>query len=93
MLSDGVEVMKDPLFGPLIAFGLGGIHGEILNDACFRVTPISARDASDMVRSIRGYRLLQGFRGRPPGDIARLKIRCCKFPVWSKNCRKSSSWI
>ena len=74
MLSDGVEVMigitQDPLFGPLIAFGLGGIHVEIINDVCFRVTPISDRDASDMVQSIRGYRLLQGFRGRPPGDIA-----------------------
>ncbi len=74
MLSSGVEGMigitQDSLFGPLIAFGLGGIHVEIINGDCFRVTPISDRDAGDMVRSIRGYRLLQGFRGRPPGDIA-----------------------
>jgi hypothetical protein len=60
MLSSGVEAMigitQDPLFGPLIAFGLGGIHVEIINDVCFRVTPISDRDASYMVRSIRGYR-------------------------------------
>ncbi|HMF51474.1 MAG TPA: acetate--CoA ligase family protein [Candidatus Saccharimonadales bacterium] len=61
---NGVERMigitQDPLFGPLIAFGLGGIHVEIVNDVCFRVTPISDRDAGDRVRSIRGYRLLQG---------------------------------
>jgi acetate---CoA ligase (ADP-forming) len=55
-----IGITQDPLFGPLIAFGLGGIHVEIINDVCFRVTPISDRDASDMVQSIRGYRLLQG---------------------------------
>jgi len=77
MFSGGVEVMigvtQDPLFGPLIAFGLGGIHVEILNDVCFRVTPISDRDAADMVRSIRGYRLLQGYRGHPPADTAAIE--------------------
>jgi acetate---CoA ligase (ADP-forming) len=77
MLSGGVEVMvgvtQDPLFGPLIGFGLGGIHVEILNDVCFRVTPITDRDAHEMVESIRGYRLLQGYRGHPPADIAALE--------------------
>lgn len=74
MIPGGVELMigvtQDPLFGPLIAFGLGGIHVEILKDVCFRVTPITARDASEMVRSIRGYPLLQGYRGHPAADIA-----------------------
>jgi acetyl coenzyme A synthetase (ADP forming)-like protein len=73
MLRGGVEVMigvtDDPLFGPLIAFGLGGIHVEILADVCFRVTPLTDRDAQEMVRSIRGYRLLEGYRGHPPADI------------------------
>lgn len=77
MLSGGVEVMigviQDPLFGPLIGFGLGGIHVEILNDICFRVTPITDRDAREMVQSIRGYRLLQGYRGHPPADITALE--------------------
>ena len=73
MLRGGVEVMigvtEDPLFGPLIAFGLGGIHVEILADVCFRITPLTDRDAQEMVREIRGYRLLEGYRGHPPADI------------------------
>jgi acyl-CoA synthetase (NDP forming) len=77
MISGGVELMvgvtQDPSFGPLIAFGLGGIHVEILKDVCFRVTPITDRDASEMVRGIRGYRLLEGYRGHPPADIAAIE--------------------
>jgi acetyl coenzyme A synthetase (ADP forming)-like protein len=73
MISGGVELMvgvsQDPLFGPLIGFGLGGIHVEILRDVCFRVTPITDRDAAEMVRSIKGFRLLEGYRGHPPADI------------------------
>jgi acyl-CoA synthetase (NDP forming) len=73
MLSKGVEVMigvtEDPLFGPLIAFGLGGIHVEILADVRFRVTPLTDRDAQEMVREIRGYRLLEGYRGHAPADV------------------------
>jgi acyl-CoA synthetase (NDP forming) len=73
MVTDGVEVIvgvtQDPLFGPLIAFGLGGVHVEILGDVCFRVTPLTDRDAGEMVREIRGYRLLEGFRGHSPADV------------------------
>ena len=73
MISGGVEVMVgmtlDPLFGPLIGFGLGGIHVEILKDVCFRVTPITDRDAAEMVRAVKGFRLLEGYRGHPPADI------------------------
>jgi acyl-CoA synthetase (NDP forming) len=64
-----VGVTADPLFGPLIAFGLGGIHVEILGDVRFRVTPLSDRDAAEMVREIRGFRLLEGYRGHPPADV------------------------
>ncbi len=77
MISGGVEVMvgvtDDPLFGPLIAFGLGGIYVEILGDVCFRITPLTDRDASEMVRKIRGYRLLEGYRGHPPADVAAIE--------------------
>jgi acyl-CoA synthetase (NDP forming) len=73
MISNGVELMigvvEDPSFGPLIAFGLGGIHVEILGDVRFRVTPLTDLDAQEMVREIRGYRLLQGYRGHAPADI------------------------
>lgn len=77
MISGGVELMvgvsQDPLFGPLIGFGLGGIHVEILRDVCFRVTPITDRDAAEMVRSIKGFPLLEGYRGHPPADIAAIE--------------------
>jgi acyl-CoA synthetase (NDP forming) len=77
MVSGGVEVMvgvtTDPVFGPLIAFGLGGIHVEILGDVRFRVTPLTDRDASEMVREIRGFRLLEGYRGHPPADVKALE--------------------
>ena len=73
MLSGGIEVMvgmtRDRLFGPLLAFGLGGIHVEILGDVQFRITPLTARDAAHMVREIKGYRLLQGYRGHPAADV------------------------
>jgi acyl-CoA synthetase (NDP forming) len=77
MFSSGVEVMvgvtHDPLFGPLIAFGLGGIHVEILGDVRFRITPLTDRDAAEMVREIRGYRLLEGYRGHQSADIQALE--------------------
>jgi acetyl coenzyme A synthetase (ADP forming)-like protein len=77
MVSGGTEVMvgvtHDPLFGPLVAFGLGGIHVEILGDLCFRVTPLTDRDAFEMVSGIRGSRLFLGYRGHPPADVAALE--------------------
>jgi len=77
MVSGGREVMvgmtQDPLFGPLVAFGLGGIDVEILGDICFRVTPLTDRDASEMVHGIRGSPLLEGYRGRPPVDVTALE--------------------
>ena len=77
MATSGVEVMvgvtHDPLFGPLIAFGLGGIHIEILGDVQFRVTPLTEDDASEMIRGIKGYRLLSGYRGHPPADVTALE--------------------
>ncbi|MCE9562850.1 MAG: GNAT family N-acetyltransferase [Planctomycetes bacterium] len=77
MLHGGVEVMAgvthDPLFGPLVAFGLGGIHVEILADVCFRVAPLTDVDATEMVRGIKGFRLLEGYRGHPPADVAALQ--------------------
>jgi acetyl coenzyme A synthetase (ADP forming)-like protein len=73
MVPDGVELMvgitTDPLFGPLIAFGLGGVHVEILGDVRFRITPLTDKDARSMIRGIRGYRLLTGYRGHAPADV------------------------
>jgi acyl-CoA synthetase (NDP forming) len=76
MIGDGIEVMvgltQDPVFGPLVAFGLGGIHVEILGDVVFRMTPLTDLDADEMIRSIRGRKLLEGYRGRGPADLAAL---------------------
>ena len=73
MVSTGIEVAvgmtRDPHFGALLAFGLGGIHIEVLGDVQFRLAPLSARDASDMIGAIKGYRLLMGVRGRPAADV------------------------
>jgi acyl-CoA synthetase (NDP forming) len=77
MVTGGTELLvgmtQDSLFGPLVGFGLGGVHVEVLGDVCFRVTPLTDRDATEMVRSVRGYRLLQGYRGHPPADLAAIE--------------------
>src|SRR5690606_5829359 len=73
MMSGGREtiigVTEDPAFGRLIMFGLGGIYVEALRDVVFRVHPVSDVDAAEMVREIRGIKLLEGVRGEPPADL------------------------
>ena len=67
MISDGVElivgVLRDNSFGHAIMFGLGGIFTEIYKDVTFRVLPINRSDAEDMLRDIKGRKILEGFRG------------------------------
>ena len=76
MARPGVEVIvgssKDPQFGPVIMFGLGGIFVEVLKDVSFRVVPVRRRDADEMLKEIKGYSLLQGYRGKDPSDTAAL---------------------
>lgn len=68
-----VGITQDPQFGPTIMFGLGGIMAELLEDVSFRVCPLSSGDAKEMIREIRGYRVLDGFRGKPKADEAALE--------------------
>ncbi len=72
MVSGGRELIlgmsRDPTFGPLLMFGLGGIYVEVLKDVSFRVAPLTRREAVAMVREIRGYPLLASFRGSAPAD-------------------------
>jgi acetyltransferase len=72
-VPSGKEVIlgmtKDPDFGPLIMFGLGGIYVEVLKDVSFRLAPIDKASALEMIHEIRSFLLLRGVRGEPPADI------------------------
>lgn len=77
MARPGVEVIigmsKDAQFGPVLMFGLGGVLVEILKDVSFRIVPLVKRDAKEMVREIKGFPLLQGYRGSEPVDVENLE--------------------
>jgi acetyltransferase len=72
----GVEVIigakRDAQFGPVLMFGLGGIFVELFKDVVFRVAPITRKEALEMIRSVKGYKLLAGYRGRPAADLESL---------------------
>ncbi|MBP8307653.1 MAG: acetate--CoA ligase family protein [Burkholderiaceae bacterium] len=76
MVSGGTEVIlgvtQDPLFGPSILFGLGGIFAEVMKDVCFRIAPITRSEAMAMIRSIKAFPILDGARGRPKADLEAL---------------------
>ncbi|MFP5355756.1 MAG: acetate--CoA ligase family protein, partial [Gemmatimonadota bacterium] len=72
-------ITHDPRFGPLLMFGLGGIFVEALQDVIFRVAPVDDAQALDMVRGIRGTRVLQGLRGAPPADETALVDALCRL--------------
>jgi acetyltransferase len=72
-------VTRDPRFGPLLMFGLGGVFVEVLQDVIFRVAPVDDAQARDMVRGIRGARALQGVRGMPPVHEAALVDALCRL--------------
>ncbi len=73
MVPQGKEVIiginRDPQFGPLLLFGLGGIYVEALKDVSFRIAPIARWEAEEMITEIRAYPLLRGFRGEKPSDL------------------------
>ncbi len=95
MASKGVEtiigIKRDPQFGALIMFGIGGIYVEVFKDVTFRICPIRELSAIHMVQQIKGYKILQGFRGKGPADInkiveslQRLSQLAVDFPVFSE---------
>jgi acetyl coenzyme A synthetase (ADP forming)-like protein len=77
MISGGIEVIvgitQDSSFGSLIMFGMGGIYAELFKDVAFRIHPLTDVDAQEMVRSVKAYQLLEGWRGSKPCDIKALE--------------------
>ena len=86
MVLPGVEIIigvtEDAQFGPVVMFGLGGIWVEAIKDVVFRVVPVTAWDAEEMVREIKGFAVLQGYRGQEAVDLsflAKLITRISEF--------------
>lgn len=77
MQQGGVEclvgMVGDPTFGPLIAFGMGGVLAEAIGDVAFRLHPLTDIDADELIGSVKAARLLRGVRGAPPSDVAALR--------------------
>jgi acyl-CoA synthetase (NDP forming) len=77
MAQPGIEVIigisKDAQFGPVVMFGLGGIFVELLKDVSFRIVPLTRKDAGEMIKEIKGYQILKGYRGQEPADVPSLE--------------------
>jgi acyl-CoA synthetase (NDP forming) len=76
MVRGGAEllagIVQDPVFGPLVAFGPGGVLAELIGDATFRIAPLTDVDAEELVREGKAGRLVAGFRGAPAADAGAL---------------------
>ena len=83
--APGVEIIlgmtSEPPFGPMMTIGLGGILTEVLADAVTVEPPVTASEAREMLRRLKGYRLLEGYRGRPAADLASLAEAIERFSV------------
>jgi acyl-CoA synthetase (NDP forming) len=77
MAEPGLELVigmiKDQQFGPMLMFGIGGTLVELIRDVSFRIIPLTKDDAADMIRQVKAYRLLEGFRGQPAVDVDNLE--------------------
>jgi acyl-CoA synthetase (NDP forming) len=77
MVAAGVEmlvgIVHDPQFGPVVACGAGGVLVELLKDVSVGIAPLTREDAETMIRSLKSYPVLTGYRGAPPCDVAALE--------------------
>lgn len=94
MIGEGVEVMvgsiQDPLFGPCVLLGLGGIFVEVFKDTVIRPAPLTIEDAKEMIQSIKGYAILKGVRGKGPYDVHALAETLVRV---SELCLDQKDWL
>src|SRR3954449_1017507 len=87
MVKGGVEmilgVQNDPVFGPVVLLGLGGIFVEVLRDVTFRIAPFGVEEAHRMIGELRGRAMLEGARGQPPCDLDALAQALSKLSVFA----------
>ncbi len=88
LVHGGVEtilgVQRDPVFGPVVLFGLGGILVEVLKDVALRIAPFDEAEALEMIRAVKGYPILEGVRGRPRADIPALARALAQLSVFAQ---------
>ena len=88
MAAQGTEIIigttTDPQFGPVLAFGLGGIMVEVLKDVAFRIVPLESRDARQIVREIRGFPVLEGVRGQAGADLDALEAMILQVSAFAE---------
>lgn len=86
MARPGVEIIigmsMDAQFGPVMMFGLGGILVEVLKDVSFRIVPLEKRDAREMIREVKGFKVLEGFRGQEAVDLEKLEDMLLKVSAF-----------
>ena len=72
---------RDPQFGPIVMFGLGGVFVEVMKDVSFRACPITRKDAMDMMQEIKGYQILKGYRGKSYdlNSLVNVLMKVCKL--------------
>ncbi|HEX2869194.1 MAG TPA: acetate--CoA ligase family protein [Ignavibacteriales bacterium] len=90
MVTDGEEVIlglkRDPLFGPVIMFGLGGIYVEVFKDVSFRIAPVWKDSVSEMISEIKSYPVLKGIRGKCPRDIESIELCIERLSQLAMDC-------
>jgi acyl-CoA synthetase (NDP forming) len=93
MVGKGVEiivgVIRDPVFGPVLMLGAGGVTAELFRDVTYSLAPVDAREATIMLRRLRSFPLLDGFRGAPRADIAALAELVARISRFAAACQES----
>ena len=96
MIIGGTEVIigvvQEPVFGPLVVFGLGGVATEVLGDHAARLAPLTTTDADDLIHSIRAAPLLLGHRGQPPAGVAALRDALLRISQLADDLPQVASW-